>query len=420
MPEKTSDNAEKAILISLDYGKPDWKHSFRELEKLADTAGAKVAGEVVQKKDKPDPRYYLGKGKIEEMNRVAKLLDSGTVIVDDELTPSQQRAIEEITDLKVIDRTALILDIFAQRAKSSEGNHQVELAQLNYRLSRMKGKGIELSRLGGGIGTRGPGETKLEVDRRRIRKRISHLKKDLAEIEKNRKVQRKARLRSRLPLVALVGYTNSGKSTLMKALTNSEVFIDDKLFATLDPLTKRMDADDEQCLITDTVGFIKKLPHQLIAAFKSTLEETKKADLLLNVIDSSAENLEGQIRAVKDVLEEIGAKDIEMIEVFNKIDLLSPENLDELKRSHSGAVFVSAILGKGLDVLKKRVREKSTEGRPVISLRIPLDKVADLSQIHKVAEVVEESWDETGVNLKIKIDRGTLAMLKKISVSAKH
>lgn len=360
MPEITTKSTERSILISVDTGKPGWSYSFKELERLANTAGAEIVGEVVQKREKPDPRNYLGKGKIEELPSAARLLEAGTVIVDDDLTPAQQHSIEGISGLKVIDRTALILDIFAQHATSSEGKLQVELAQLNYRLSRMKGKGIELSRLGGGIGIRGPGETKLEVDRRRIRNKISRLKKELIVLEKRRQIQRKRRLRSRIALIALVGYTNSGKSTLLSSLTHSDVYIDDKLFATLDPLTKRMEAGGEILLITDTVGFIKKLPHQLIAAFKSTLEETRKADLLMNVIDSSAEDLEFQIKAVQDVLSEIGVSGVEILEVFNKIDVLSPEDIEYLKRNHPGAVFVSALRGQGLDVLKKVVRKHVT------------------------------------------------------------
>ena len=319
----TEDETERALLAGLDCGKALWPidESMAELERLADTAGAVIVGKFIQRREKPDAAFFLGRGKVAEIAMEVQNRDATLLILDDELTPSQQHNLEQMLGIKVIDRTALILDIFAQRARTREGKLQVELAQLQYNLPRLGGQGLVLSRLGGGIGTRGPGETKLEVDRRRIYARIHDLEAQIDAVQKNRHLHRRRRKLSRIPLVALVGYTNAGKSTLLNRLTGSEVFAEDKLFATLDPTTRHLVLPEKQeILLTDTVGFIQKLPHTLVKAFRATLEEVQEADLLLNVVDCSNENYEQQIESVVEVLKELDAVDKPTLYVFNKAD----------------------------------------------------------------------------------------------------
>lgn len=350
---------EKAILIGVElqsekiYPIAD---SMDELSRLAKTAGALVAGSLTQKREKPDPKYFIGKGKLEEIRPLISQTGADLLIFDCDLTPSQERNVEESLGIKTIDRTQLILDIFALHAFSHEGRLQVELAQNEYMLTRLSGRGQSMSQLGGGIGTRGPGETKLEKDRRVIRKKISMLKKDIEKIRVERSVRRNSRKYSGMPLASLIGYTNSGKSTLINTLTKSTVKVEDKLFSTLDTTTKRLYLKSgKTILISDTVGFIQKLPHQLIEAFKATLEETLEADLLIHVVDSSSANLENKISAVYNVLEEIGAIAKPILTVFNKIDLLDNELGPEFLEKFKPYVEISAARGIGIEELKEKI-----------------------------------------------------------------
>src|SRR6516225_3755714 len=325
---------ENAILVG--------SHALDELRELAVSAGARIIDEVIQRRDRPDPATYIGKGKVEELREEVLVEGVDVVIFDDELSPSQAKNLEEALDIKVVDRTGLILDIFARRARTKEGKLQVELAQLEYRLTRLAGYREYLARLGGGIGTRGPGETKLEMDRRQIRHRIGTLKRDIEQIRKHRQLHRERRRREQLPLVSLVGYTNAGKSTLFRALSKENTLVSSRLFSTLDTLIRRIQLRQNlPILVSDTVGFIRKLPHQLVSAFKATLEEVVEADLILHVIDASDPDREEKREVVLKVLEEIGAENHRMLTVFNKIDLIS-----EL-RPEDGSL-VSAATGEGL------------------------------------------------------------------------
>jgi GTP-binding protein HflX len=333
---------ENAILVGT--------HSLDEMRELATSAGARIIDEVIQRRDRPDPATYIGKGKVEELREQVVLEGVDLVIFDDELSPGQAKNLEEALDIKVVDRTGLILDIFARRARTKEGKLQVELAQLEYRLTRLAGYREYLSRLGGGIGTRGPGETKLEMDRRQLRQRISTLKKDIEQIRKHRQLHRDRRRRDGLPLVSLVGYTNAGKSTLFRALSKEDTLVSRRLFSTLDTLIRRIQLGQNlPILISDTVGFIRKLPHQLVSAFRATLEEVVEADLILHVIDVSDPAHDEKREVVLKVLEEIGAGNHPMLTVFNKMDLV-PE-LRAGERISSEGIFVSAVTGEGLQHL---------------------------------------------------------------------
>jgi GTPase len=332
---------ENAILVGLN-------DQLDELRELAKSAGARVIGQVIQHRDHPDSATYIGKGKVEELREQIVAEGVDVVIIDDEISPSQARNLEEAIDTKVVDRTALILDIFGRRARTKEGHLQVELAQLEYRLSRLAGYRDYLSRLGGGIGTRGPGETKLEMDRRQIRHRISKLRKEIENIRKHRQLHRERRRRDHLPLVSLVGYTNAGKSTLFRALSKEDTLVSHRLFSTLDTLIRRIQlVQDYQVLISDTVGFIRKLPHQLVSAFRATLEEVVEADLIVHVIDVSDPDREEKERVVVDVLKEIGAGDHPRLTVYNKADLLLPS----MAGPGAGDLTVSAVTGYGLERL---------------------------------------------------------------------
>ena len=408
------DERERAVLVGAIVGGQDsdeaeW--SLDELEALADTAGADSVDRVVQRRDAPDPATYLGKGKAKEIVGVASALDADMLIFDDELTPAQGRNLEEIAGvnplaergLKIIDRTGLILDIFAQHARSAEGKLQVELAQLNYRLPRLRGWGDVLSRLGGGIGTRGPGETQLEAERRAILRRIQRVKKDLADLAQARRLKRKARKRSGISVIALVGYTNAGKSTLLKRLTDAGVLVEDRLFSTLDPTTRRLDLPfGRSALLTDTVGFVKKLPHQLVEAFNSTLEEVGEATLLLHVVDAR-QDPERQITAVEGVLKEIGVTERPALLAINKIDLLSEPELDKLKGRFPDAVFCSAARGDGMDDLLDRLSQELSRLKVEVTVEIPFDKGALVARLHDEGEVVDEAYSEAGTRVVARV-----------------
>jgi GTP-binding protein HflX len=379
--------------------------SLEELAALADTAGADEAERVLQRRHEPDAATFVGKGKAEELRDISNTVDADTVIFDDELSPAQSRNLEKILGRTAIDRTALILDIFAQHAHTPAGKAQVELAMLRYRLPRLRGKGKGLSQQAGGIGTRmGGGETKLEVDRRRLLRRVTKLEEELKELTKNRQTQRKARARSRLPTITIVGYTNAGKSTLLNRLTDAGVLVQDRLFATVDPTTRRLDLPGgERVLVTDTVGFVKKLPHQLVQAFRSTLDEVAEADLLLHVVDASTADPRAHMDAVRAVLREIGADDVPEMIVFNKADVADSDDAKRLLQSHPGSVLLSAETGEGIDRLLDVVGERLREMTHVVELVVPYDRGDVVAAVHRAGEVVSESHDDNATRLWARI-----------------
>ena len=405
--KSTADDEERAILAGVERTSHTlWsiEESMAELERLADTAGAVIVGRFTQRKEKPDAALFLGKGKVSEIAMEIQNTDATLLILDDELTPSQQHNLEQILGIKVIDRTALILDIFAQRARSREGKLQVELAQLKYNLPRLGGQGLVLSRLGGGIGTRGPGETKLEVDRRRIYTKIHDIERQIEGLRKNRGLHRTRRKESRIPLVALVGYTNAGKSTLLNKLTDSEVFAEDKLFATLDPTTRHLVLPEKQeILLTDTVGFIQKLPHTLVTAFWATLEEVQEADLLLHVVDCSNENYEQQIEAVIEVLKELKAEDKPTLFVFNKADRIASQHLREQMMHDREAICISAATGENLDELQQRIEGFFQESQVSLTLLVPFSDGGIITQLHALNAVRETDYVAEGTKLIVSL-----------------
>jgi GTP-binding protein HflX len=371
---------EKALLVHLATEREEKLHSeesMEELKRLTKAAGARAVGEVFQFRQEINPKYLIGQGKVEEISQLREELDADLVIFNHNLSPIQQRSLEEETQGKVIDRTQLILDIFAQRARSKEGKLQVELAQLNYILPRLLGKGKALSRLGGGIGTRGPGEKKLEEDRRRILNRISKIKNDIEKIQKRRAIQRKSRKKSPIPMVSLVGYTNAGKSTLFNSLSREHMFTSSQFFSTLDPVLRRVSfSDGLYFFLSDTVGFIKNLPLELISSFRATLEELKEADCICHIIDITSSTCQNQIDAVDKILSEIGVTDLPVIKAFNKIDLL-PKKEELLKRNRNSEhlkVYLSAKTGEGLQDLKDKFRSILFEDLKLFYLRIPKSK----------------------------------------------
>ncbi len=390
------ETAEKVMLISTDS-----EESLDELASLAETAGAMVITRVIQNRQKPDSATYIGSGKAEELALVCQAMEIDLAILDDELTGAQQKNLEDILGVRVIDRTALILDIFAQRAQSAEGKLQVELAQMKYRLPRLTGMGTVLSRLGGGIGTRGPGETRLEVDRRRIRRRIDDLEGQLKEIKKQRDLRRARREKTGQVTVALVGYTNAGKSTLLNALSGADVLVEDKLFATLDPVMRQVTLpENRSCLVVDTVGFIRKLPHQLVQAFRSTLEEALFADLLVVVSDLSSPNYAQQRATVFEVLSDLGAGDRPILEALNKADRVNITGMVE----PADAILISAKQGRGLDDLKAEISRRIAALRHRVELVIPYDKGNVLSLIHGKGQVVEEEYLAEGTRVVALLD----------------
>ena len=403
---------ERAIIVGMEYGGGasiiGWsaEDSLEELKQLADTAGAEVVARFLQKRPKPDPAFFIGRGKVQELALYVQQENVDLCIFDDELSPAQQRNIEQAMGVRVLDRTALILDIFAQRAHTNEGKLQVELAQLQYTLPRIMGKGLSLSRLGGGIGTRGPGETKLEVDRRRIRDRIAYIKGCISKVKNVRTLQRSGRAKASVPTVSLVGYTNAGKSTLLNTLTNSDIYAQDQLFATLDPTTRQLDLPNkQQAILTDTVGFIQRLPHQLVAAFQSTLEEVVEADVLLHVIDVSHELYKEQANAVYHVLEELGAKDKTIITVYNKIDKL-PEGsaLAERLAREENSICISAKARLNLDGLLALIAENLKLKSVEENFLVPYSDSAAVSRLHEAGTVLEQEYLAEGTLLKVRME----------------
>lgn len=399
--------SERAILIGMEWGRNDslWTvdDSLEELKQLADTAGATVIKKFIQKRPKPDPAFFIGRGKVQELALYAQQENIDLCIFDDELSPAQQRNIESVMGIRILDRTALILDIFAQRARTNEGKLQVELAQLQYTLPRIMGKGLMLSRLGGGIGTRGPGETKLEVDRRRIRDRIAFIKEQIEKVKAVRSLHRSNRKKNNVFEVSLVGYTNAGKSTLLNTLTNSDIYAKDQLFATLDPTTRQLTLPNKQeIIITDTVGFIQRLPHQLIAAFRSTLEVVTEADLLVHVIDVSHELYKEQAAAVHEVLKEIGAETKPVITVYNKIDKLPTDSkLADRLALEEDTVCISAAKKLNLESLQQMIESHLKSKAVEVTLCIPYAETAKAAQLHETANVLEQEYTENGTVMKV-------------------
>jgi len=408
---------ERAYLLGIRFPGEDRKQaldSLKELERLAQSAGAEIAGRALFELRKPNSATLIGRGKAEDITHESSEAGADFLIFDADLTPVQQRNLEEIIDSKVIDRSSLILDIFAQRARSREGKIQVELAQLQYLQTRLTGRGAELSRLGGGIGTRGPGETKLEVDRRRIGRRITKLRRDLKVVRKTRKLHRKRREGVPIHTVALIGYTNSGKSTLLNALTDSSVTAEDKLFATLDPTTRRLQLPDGQrVLITDTVGFIRRLPHSLVEAFRATFEEAMAADLLAHVIDFSHPNWEKQAKVVDEVLKEMKGDDKPMLCVYNKIDLVNTLDVSGLDAGTDSGACVSAMHGDGLERLLWSIARKLKENMRRIRINLPVTKGELINEIYNRGWVIEREDEGDIVRIEANVEAPLAEKLEK-------
>ena len=397
---ETKEIVEKVILLGVDVG-DDTKESMKELAELVDTAGATVLDSIIQSRERIHPGSYIGKGKIEEVkDRVIELGATG-VVCDDELTPAQLRNLEDLLDTKVMDRTMVILDIFAKRATTSEGKIQVELAQLKFSAARLVGLRSSLSRLGGGIGTRGPGEKKLEMDRRLIHERISQLKAELKKVENHRELIRKSRDENLAFNVAIVGYTNAGKSTLLNKLTDANILAEDKLFATLDPTTRKLKlGSGQEILVTDTVGFIRKLPHHLIEAFKSTLEEAKYANLLIHMVDASNEEASSQMLVVYDTLRSLDVVDKDIITVFNKTDLME-ENMELPRDFHADKVLkMSAKTGEGIEDLKNTVEDILQKQRVYLEHVFPYKDAGKIAIVRKFGEILSEEYIDEGISIK--------------------
>ena len=396
---------ERVILVGVQMNDgEDTEESLEELSELAKTAGAQTVGTIIQNREAVHPGTYIGKGKIEEVRSLVLAMDANGVICDDELSPAQLNNLERELDCKVMDRTLLILDIFARRAVTSEGKFQVELAQLRYRSARLVGLRESLSRLGGGIGTRGPGEKKLETDRRLIRTRISALKEELKQVEKHRELIRGKRAKGNLKTAAIVGYTNAGKSTLLNVLTGAEVLSEDKLFATLDPTTRLLElSDGQQILLTDTVGFIRKLPHHLVEAFKSTLEEAKYADYIIHVVDSSNPQAEKQMHIVYETLRELGAVGKPVITLFNKQDKTETEQIRDFKADHT--LKISAKTGEGLEEFKELLGELLSEGMIYVERVFPYQEAGKIQLIRERGQLLSEEYTEAGIAVTARVPK---------------
>lgn len=416
---------EKVVLVGLARSPRELdeaEESLEELVQLAETAGAEAVDRILQVRSTPDPATYIGKGKAKEAIEAARRKKATAIIFDDELAPAQGRNLEDLAGvnplapdaLKIIDRTGLILDVFAQHAHSAEGKLQVELAQINYSIPRLRGWGDVMSRIGGGraagggaagpgLGTRGPGETKLEVDRRRIARRLTKLKQELKEVERTRNIKRSQRARSGVKQVGLVGYTNSGKSTLLNALTDAGALVQDRLFSTLDPTARRLDLPDGPgVVLVDTVGFVRKLPHQLVEAFRSTLEETVHSDLLLHVVDAARADPQAQVEAVNAVLNDIGARDIPRILALNKSELLTDVDRERLLRIFPDAIFISALNRLGLHELLETIKGRLLDATAIADLELPYERADVRSRLHEQAEVLKETSGDRGLRLQVR------------------
>src|SRR3954454_2546299 len=406
---------QRALLIAAAPEEPD----LAELRELLRTAGVASMGDIVQRRQNPDPDTYFGKGKLDELKQAIKENDANLIAVDDELSPRQERNLEEAAEVPVIDRTAIILDIFAEHAHSAEGKLQVELAQLEYNLARMRGLWTHLERLGGGIGTRGPGESQIETDRRLARDRITALKRRLERTKSARRTMRAERERAHLPTAALAGYTNAGKSTLLNALTGAEAGVAHRLFHTLDPLTRSFEIFGRTYLLIDTVGFIRKLPHHLVEAFAATLQETIDADLLLHVVDAAAPEADRaeMIAAVDETLHEIGADDRPRLLVLNKVDLLDDGGREALRFRHPDAVQVSAVTGEGLDDLRTALEGRFLSTLRTMELLVPYEQGGRLSELHELAGDVERTDTAEGVRVKARVPVGVAARFERFSVN---
>jgi GTP-binding protein HflX len=413
---------ERVVLVGVwtEGTAEDAENSLKELAELARTAGSEVLDGLIQRRQTPDPATFIGRGKVEELRSVVVSTGADTVICDGELSPGQLRTLEEQVKVKVIDRTALILDIFAQHAKSKEGKAQVELAQLQYFLPRLRGWGEALSRQaggsarggGGGVGLRGPGETKIETDRRRIRARITKLKREIAAMRTIRETKRSSRRRHAVPSVVIAGYTNAGKSSLLNRLTGARALVEDALFATLDPTTRRARTDDGRVYtISDTVGFVRHLPHQLVEAFRSTLEEVVDADVLLHVVDGSHPNPEDQVRAVRAVLSELESQPDTELLVVNKVDAVDEETLLRLKRLWPDAVFVSARTGEGLDTLRRTIEQLLPRPAVELELLVPYDRGDIVARLHERGEVLETEHTAAGTRMRVRVSERFAARL---------
>jgi GTP-binding protein HflX len=386
---------ERGFVIAVLAQGRDPAEELAELRELARTAGVDPVGELTQHRPLPDRRTYVGKGKLAELEQAFRDARADVLLVDDELDPAQQRRLEDALQARVVDRTQLILDIFAQHARTAEGKLQVELAQLDYNLPRMRGLWQHLERLGGGVGTRGPGESQLETDRRLARRRIALLRRALRDLRKQRETRRKERARTQTPSIALAGYTNVGKSTLLNALTNADVSVDDRLFETLDPTTRAFEEDGRRYLVTDTVGFVRRLPHQLVEGFAATLEETLVADLVLHVADASAppDRLDAMIDAVERVLTEIGADELPRELVLNKVDAVDEVGRTRLANRFPGAIHVSARTGEGLDTLRARIAERFADRYELVELLVPYEQGGKLAELYALGPPIEERAD---------------------------
>jgi GTPase len=411
IPHQPDAAPERGFIVAVLAQGVDPSSELAELRELARTALVEPIGDIVQYRARPENRTYVGKGKLEELKHAYKEAGAEVLLVDDELAPAQQRTLENALQARVVDRTQLILDIFAQHAVSAEGKLQVELAQLEYNLPRMRGMWQHLERLGGGVGTRGPGESQLETDRRLARRRITLLRRRLKELRKQREVRRKERRRAETPTVALAGYTNVGKSTLLNALTDAQVSVDNRLFETLDPTTRGFDHDGRRYLVTDTVGFIRRLPTQLVEGFAATLEETLVADLVLHLVDGSAsdDRLDEQIAAVEAVLREIGAGELPLELVVNKIDAVDPLRRRRLANRFPDALQVSALTGAGLDELRARIAERFGDRFEAVHLLLPYEEGGKLAELYALGAPIEERTDRPeGVLVRARLPRREL------------